>query len=217
MPEWLAWVEGWWATGDYDVARQVLQRGVGALLLLAFVQVLAQFRPLLGEHGLLPVPHFTARVRFRDAPSLFHWRYSDRLLVAVGWVGVVLAATTVVGLPQAGPWWVPTLVFLVLWWLYLSVVNVGQRFYGFGWEMLLCELAFLAAWLGSDAVPVPFVMVVAARWLLFRLELGAGLIKWRGDRAWRDLTALDYHHETQPMPGPLSPDPPRCRARSGSG
>jgi hypothetical protein len=42
------------------------------------------------------------------------------------------------------------------------------------------------------------------RWLLFRLEFGAGLIKMRGDRCWRDLTCLYYHHETQPMPGPLS-------------
>ena len=43
-----------------------------------------------------------------------------------------------------------------------------------------------------------------ARLLLFRLEFGAGLIKLRGDRCWRDLTCLYYHHETQPMPGPLS-------------
>ncbi|WP_407317857.1 lipase maturation factor family protein [Isoptericola halotolerans] len=197
-------VDGWWATGDYDVARQILQRGVGVLLCLAFLQVLGQFRPLLGDHGLTPVRAFTAHVRFRDAPSLFHWRYSDRLLAVVARVGVVGAASLVVGLPQAGPWWVPTLVLLLLWWFYLSTLNVGQRFYGFGWEMLLCEMTFLVAWFGSDAVPVPFLMVLAARWLLFRLELGAGLIKWRGGREWRELTALDYHHETQPMPGPLS-------------
>ena len=30
------------------------------------------------------------------------------------------------------------------------------------------------------------------------------MIKIRGGREWRDLTALTYHHETQPMPGPLS-------------
>jgi hypothetical protein len=42
------------------------------------------------------------------------------------------------------------------------------------------------------------------RWLVFRLEFGAGLIKMRGDRCWRDLTCLHYHHETQPMPNPLS-------------
>jgi hypothetical protein len=42
------------------------------------------------------------------------------------------------------------------------------------------------------------------RWVLFRLEFGAGLIKLRGDPCWRDLTCLYYHHETQPMPNPLS-------------
>ncbi|MFD0431407.1 lipase maturation factor family protein [Streptomyces zhihengii] len=42
------------------------------------------------------------------------------------------------------------------------------------------------------------------RWVLFRVEFGAGLIKIRGDACWRDLTCLYYHHETQPMPGPLS-------------
>ncbi|MFI2102418.1 lipase maturation factor family protein [Isoptericola sp. NPDC019693] len=208
MPEELAWqpdlLGGWWATVDYDVAREVLQRGTGALLCLAFLQALGQFRPLLGDHGLLPVRRFTAQVRFRDAPSLFHLYYSDRLLVVVGVLGTAGGAAVLVGLPQTGPWWVTTGVLLVLWAGYLSIVSVGQRFYAFGWESLLCELAFLAAWFGSPAVPVPFLLVLAARWLLFRLELGAGLIKWRGDRAWRDLTALDHHHETQPMPGPLS-------------
>lgn len=208
MPEQLAWqldrLSGWWATADYDVAREVLQRGVGALLCLAFLQALGQFRPLLGDRGLLPVRQFVARVRFRDAPSLFHLRYSDRLLVVVGVLGTTGGAAVVVGLPQTGPWWVTTVVLLALWAGYLSIVSVGQRFYAFGWETLLCELAFLAAWFGSPAVPVPFLLVLAARWLLFRLELGAGLIKWRGDPAWRDLTALDFHHETQPMPGPFS-------------
>ncbi|GAB3083530.1 lipase maturation factor family protein [Isoptericola nanjingensis] len=195
---------GWWATADYDVAREVLQRGVGALLCLAFLQALGQFRPLLGDRGLLPVRRFTARVRFRDAPSLFHLHYSDRLLVVVGVLGAAGGAAVVVGLPQAGPWWVTTVVLLALWAGCLSLVSVGQRFYAFGWETLLCELAFLAAWFGSPAVPVPILLALAARWLLFRLELGAGLIKWRGDPAWRDLTAMDHHHESQPMPGPFS-------------
>jgi hypothetical protein len=35
--------------------------------------------------------------------------------------------------------------------------------------------------------------------------LGAGLIKLRGDTCWRDLTCLDFHFETQPVPNPLSP------------
>ncbi|KAM8951463.1 lipase maturation factor 1 isoform 2-T2 [Lycaon pictus] len=34
--------------------------------------------------------------------------------------------------------------------------------------------------------------------------LGAGLIKIRGDRCWRDLTCMDFHYETQPVPNPVA-------------
>jgi hypothetical protein len=94
--------------------------------------------------------------------------------------------------------------FLVMWVLYLSIVNVGQTFYGFGWETLLLEAGFLAAFLGSRDSPPPLPVMVLFWWLVFRLEFGAGMIKMRGDRSWRDLTALYYHHETQPMPNPVS-------------
>jgi hypothetical protein len=77
-------------------------------------------------------------------------------------------------------------------------------FYSFGWEMLLLELGFLAAFLGSRSQAPSIVVIVLFWWLLFRLEFGAGMIKIRGGREWRDFTALTYHHETQPMPGPLS-------------
>ncbi|GGC13611.1 lipase maturation factor family protein [Cellulomonas carbonis] len=194
----------WFDAEGYSVAREVVQRGVAAVYVVAFVAVLRQFRPLLGENGLLPVPRFVARVAWRASPSLFHWRYSDRLVVAVGWVGAVVAAALVLGVPQAGPPWLPLVAFLALWVLYLSVVNVGQVFYGFGWESLLLEAGFLVAFLGSREVAPPVPVLVLLWWLVLRLELGAGLIKWRGDPAWRDLTALYYHHETQPMPGPLS-------------
>ncbi|MCU1573946.1 MAG: hypothetical protein JWO93_2028 [Micrococcaceae bacterium] len=194
----------WFDADGYYFARQVLQRGVAGVYLLGFAVVLTQFRALLGERGLLPVPAFLARASWRDAPSLFHWRYSDRLLLGVAWTGVAVALSLVLGLPQAGPPWVPLLAFLLLWFLYLSIVNVGQIFYGFGWESLLLEAGFLAAFLGSDQVPPPVTVLFLFRWLLFRLEFGAGMIKIRGDSVWRDLTALYYHHETQPMPNPAS-------------
>jgi hypothetical protein len=91
-----------------------------------------------------------------------------------------------------------------MWALYLSIVNVGQVFYGFGWETLLLEAGFLAVFLGPAGTAPPAPVLWLYRWLLFRVEFGAGLIKLRGDRCWRDLTCLDYHHETQPLPGPLS-------------
>jgi hypothetical protein len=182
--DWLDWFDA----HDFEIARQVLQRGVGAIAFLAFLSTLNQFRPLLGEHGVAPVPELLRIARRLRGPTLFRWGYTDRLLVAVAVAGLVLSASVVAGVPQLGPPWVPMLVFLAQWILYLSIVNVGQTFYGFGWEMLLCEA----------------LIIVAIWWLVFRLEFGAGMIKIRGGSEWRDLTALMYHHETQPMPNPLS-------------
>ncbi|MET0955357.1 MAG: lipase maturation factor family protein [Cryobacterium sp.] len=194
----------WFGTGDYDIARAVLQRGVAAIFLVAFASALAQFPALLGDTGLLPVRRFTAVVPFRRAPSLFHWRYSDRMLRLVAWTGIVISAALVFGLPQTGPAWLPMLAFLLLFAGYLSIVNVGQTFYSFGWESLLVEAGFIVAFLGSDAVATPLPVLLFLRWLVFRLEFGAGMIKLRGGQEWRDLTALYYHHETQPMPNPVS-------------
>ncbi|WP_210507066.1 lipase maturation factor family protein [Naasia sp. SYSU D00057] len=194
----------WLAANDSEIARQVLQRGIGAVYLIAFLSTLAQFPALLGERGLLPVPRLIARAGGAIGPTLFRWRYSDGLLRAVAIVGAVLAALVVVGLPQTGPPWVPMLVFLVMWALYLSIVNVGQTFYGFGWESLLLEAGFTAAFLGSNEVAPPTTIMILFVWLVFRLEFGAGMIKMRGGEEWRNLTALYYHHETQPMPNPVS-------------
>ena len=188
----------------YELARQVLQRGIAAVYLIAFITAAAQFPALLGEHGLLPAPRYLARTAGRGIPTLFRWRYSDRLLLAVAWTGAGAAALLVAGLPQAGPPWLPMLAFALIWFLYLSIVNIGQTFYGFGWESLLLEAGFLAAFLGSNEVAPPVTVIFLFRWLVFRLEFGAGLIKMRGDPVWRNLTALYYHHETQPMPNPAS-------------
>ena len=44
------------AAVDFGFAREVLQRGIAALYLVAFVSTLNQFRALLGDNGLLPAP-----------------------------------------------------------------------------------------------------------------------------------------------------------------
>jgi Lipase maturation factor len=194
----------WLQAPDYQLGRLLFERTLAAIYLIAFLVAANQFPALLGERGLLPAPRFLAAVPFRRSPSLFYLHYSDRLLTTVAWVGVVLAAAVVVGVPQSGPVWAPMLTWLTLWALYLSIVNIGQVFYGFGWESLLLEAGFLAIFLGPASIAPPIVIIWLIRWLLFRVEFGAGLIKLRGDPCWRDLTCLYYHHETQPMPNPLS-------------
>src|SRR5262249_25932333 len=98
-----------------------------------------------------------------------------------------------------------------LWVLYMSFVHAGQEWYGYGWEIQLLETGFLAIFLCPmlDARPFPrrappLAVIWLFRWLIFRIMLGAGLIKLRGDPCWRDLTCLDYHYLTQPIPNPLS-------------
>jgi hypothetical protein len=55
------------------------------------------------------------------------------------------------------------------------------------------------------AVPVHPLVNWAIRWHLFRIMLGAGLIKFRaGDVKWKNLTAMYHFYETQPVPNPLT-------------
>jgi hypothetical protein len=195
---------GWFSAPEYWLGRLVLERGAAAIYLIAFVAAAQQFRALIGEDGMLPVPQYLARQSFWRTPSLFHLRYSDRLFAIVSWSGAALSAAVVAGAADLVPLWAAMLMWLTLWVLYLSIVNVGQTWYGFGWESLLLETGFLAIFLGNDSTAPPVLILWLARWLLFRVEFGAGLIKMRGDPCWRNLTCLFYHHETQPMPGPFS-------------
>ncbi|HEY6498056.1 MAG TPA: lipase maturation factor family protein [Streptosporangiaceae bacterium] len=203
----------WFTAPDYWLARTAFQRGLAVIYLVAFVTAARQFRGLLGQHGLTPIPRYTARVPFRQSPSLFQLHYSDRFFAATAWGGVILAAALAAGLADLVPLWAAMLLWALPWALQVSILNVGQTWYGFGWESMLAETGFLAIFLGNRTTAPPVLTLYLLRWLIFRLEFGAGLIKLRGDRCWRDLTCLRYHHETQPMPGPLSwffhhlPDP----------
>jgi hypothetical protein len=194
----------WFTAPDYWVGRLALQHGVAAIYLIAFIVAARQFRALLGEQGMLPVPQFLAQRSFRNTPSIFYFHYSDRFFAGVCVFGAALSGAIVAGVPDLVPLWAAMLMWLVLWLLYLSIVNVGQAWYAFGWESLLLETGFLAIFLGNGHTAPPVLVLWLARWLLFRVEFGAGLIKMRGDKCWRDFTCLDYHHETQPLPGPLS-------------
>src|SRR5258706_11729184 len=189
---------------DFWLTRLVFQRALGLVYLISFLIALNQFRPLLGEHGLLPVPEFVRLVPFRETPSLFYLWPKDIAFQLAAWAGVLLSCLAVTGLSERFGLPVSMATWALLWVLYISFVNVGQIFYAFGWESILLEAGFYTIFLGSRNVPPPKVVIWMLRWLLFRIMFGAGLIKLRGDPCWRALTCLDYHYETQPMPNPLS-------------
>lgn len=189
----------------YALTRFLILRLLGLIYLCAFLVFVQQGLPLIGEHGLLPAKSFLAGTTFFEAPTLFRFAPSDGAMLAVGWLGVGLSALVLLGCTNA-------LVMAALWLLYLSVDHAGQLFWGFGWESQLLETGFLAVFFCPltsvtpfPQRPAPRVMIFLFRWLAFRIFLGAGLIKLRGDPCWRELTCLDYHFETQPIPSPLTP------------
>src|SRR4051794_31118992 len=188
----------------YWYSRFVFERGLALIYLIAFIVVVNQFIPLLGERGLLPVPRFVEAVPFRVSPSLFYFRATDVVFRVAGWLGVLLSLVALTGLVQHRSALAGAVVWALLWVLYLSFVNVGQTFYGFGWESLLLELGFFTIFAGATTAEPSLILNWIYRWTLFRLMFGAGLIKIRGDQCWRDLTCLDYYFETQPIPNPLS-------------
>ncbi|HMF69924.1 MAG TPA: lipase maturation factor family protein, partial [Flavitalea sp.] len=193
--------------------RFMILRLLGFIYAIAFLVAINQILPLIGSNGLLPVGEYLERVKdalgsktngFLRLPSLFWFDHSDSSLLVAAWIGFLLSCLVAAGFANA-------LVLAVLWFIYLSFVHVGQDWYGFGWEIQLTETGFLAIFLcplldmrpfPRAAPPLPVIYLF--RWLTFRIMLGAGLIKIRGNTMWHDGTALFYHFETQPLPGPLS-------------
>jgi hypothetical protein len=197
----------------YWLTRFLILRLLGAIYAVAFLIAINQIIPLMGSNGLLPVGTFLNRVSdalgssgagFVRLPSIFWFGHSDTGLLTAAWIGFFLSCVVISGYANA-------LILGVLWFLYMSFVHVGQDWYGYGWEIQLLETGFLAIFLcplldlrpfPKRAPPMP--IIVLFRCLIFRIMVGAGMIKIRGDEVWRNGTALYYHFETQPIPGPLS-------------
>src|ERR1051325_450375 len=186
-----------WSPKDYWLTRFVILRLLGLVYFVAFLIFVNQGLPLLGDHGLLPVRHFLTLYQSRFAspwdaflnyPTLFWFHYSDISFITLAWAGLILSFFVMIGFANV-------FMMLVLWFLYMSFVHVGQDWYGFGWDIQLLETGFLAVFLCPlfDARPFPktappVLVIWLFRWLTFRIMFGAGMIKLRNDSCWRDLT-----------------------------
>ncbi len=189
---------------NYELTRFCFQRALAFVYLMAFLAAARQFLPLCGEKGLYPISLFLRRVTFWNAPSLFFLRHDDRTLSAVAWTGVVLSLGALSGISEQHGLFFSMAVWALLWVMYLSFVNTGQLFYGYGWETLLLETGFLAIFMGSNDLRAAPILMWLGCWINFRVMFGAGLIKLRGDKCWWTLECMQYHYETQPIPNPLS-------------
>src|SRR5215831_17797059 len=207
-------LERFFALGNsYWLTRFVILRLLGFVYAFAFLVAANQLVPLIGERGLTPATHFLNAIQpqlgSRSAgmlrvPTLFWFGISDNALLIFPWLGFALSLVVLGGCANV-------ILLAVLWAMYMSIVHIGQIWYGYGWEIQLLETGFLSIFLCPllDGRPFPkcrppLLVLWLFRWLGFRIMIGAGLIKLRGDPCWRDLTCMVYHYETQPIPSPIS-------------
>lgn len=183
------------------LAVWVFLRLLALIYFAAFASLSVQITGLIGGEGILPASEFLDAARARwgssawvEVPTLFWLDPSDTMLEAVCYVGMAAALALLLAVFERA-------ALLLCFGLYLSLVSVGQDFTSFQWDMLLLESGFLALFLRL----APSIVVWLYRWLLFRFMLMGGVVKLAsGDPTWRNLTALNYHFETQPLPSPVA-------------
>jgi predicted DCC family thiol-disulfide oxidoreductase YuxK len=176
-------------------------RLLGLTFLAAFVSIGSQVTGLIGSDGILPVADKLAALaaehgpwRYWASPTLFWINSSDTALLAVCVAGAVAAALVVLNVLTR-----PMLMLAFV--LHLSLWSVMPVFGSIQPDALILEVGLLAIFLTAGSR----IVIWLFRWLLFRFMLLSGLVKLlTHDASWAQLTALNYHYETQPLPTPLA-------------
>lgn len=183
----------------YVASAHLFVRLLGMVYVFAFGAFLFQIGGLLGENGILPVGKFLRLVKARvkhpyyNVPTLFWLNSSNAALYTTILVGTICGFLLLAGV-------YPPLMLAILYILYLSIVSAGQDFLGFGWEMFLLEITVNAFFLSLTVIPNP-VIWLSLNLLLFRFHFQGGLVKFQSrDPNWRNLTAVAYHYQSQPLP-----------------
>jgi lipase maturation factor 1 len=172
----------------YALTTWLFLRAFGLVYLAAFLSLWSQISGLVGSQGILASD------------------WSDSSIQGLCLTGALASILLVADI-------VPALMAGVAWLIYTQLAALGGPFLGFQWDALLLEaglyVILLAPWtlrprvpsrLGIESTPPPAALWLL-RLLLFRVVFFSGYVKLAsGDAVWRDLTALRYHFETQPLP-----------------
>ena len=203
----------------YFWARRWFLRALGVIYLIAFASLWVQVDGLIGSDGVSPVNQFLPAVHAqlgKDAyailPTLCWFSTRNTFLHFLCGGGAVLSVLLIFGIA-------PGLSLVALFAFYLSLTIAGQTFLSFQWDVLLLEAGFLSIFLApwrlwpreliflpgspptATAAPVSRAGLFLLKFLLFKLMLMSGMVKLTsGDDCWWNLTALDYHYWSQPLP-----------------
>jgi hypothetical protein len=199
-------------TASFATGTRIFVGTVAVSNAVAFGSIWVQWRGLIGPSGILPAGQFLLAARnqlgaraFFDVPTLCWMFGTGRFIEVLCLLGIGLSLLLLAG-------YAPPVCLGLIWMFHLSLVSVGQIFFDFQWDALLLESTLIAVWLvpwtlGRARGPhdPPRLARYLAWWLLFRLMFLSGIVKLTsGDPTWRNLTALAYHYQTQPLPSPLA-------------
>jgi len=204
------WIWGAHVTPPGETVTAFLYlRLLGVVYAIAFVSLWTQVSGLIGSGGILPASATLQSLRSAEslglsrywlAPTLCWITSADWFLSALCAGGAALAVSLALG-------FAPVPCLIGLWAAYLSLATVCREFLWFQWDGLLLEAGFIALFLAPWGIlprphsAAPRGALRLTRWLLFRLLFASAAVKLAsGDPVWRDLTALRYHYETQPLP-----------------
>jgi predicted DCC family thiol-disulfide oxidoreductase YuxK len=193
----------------YLWARRWFLRALGLIYLVAFISLWVQIDGLVGRDGISPIDQFLPAVReqlgtraWSILPTLCWFNSSNAFLHLLCGGGVALSIVLIVGIA-------PAICLLGLFVFYLSLTIAGQTFLSFQWDILLLEAGFLSIFLApwqlwpkrGHEPPVSKPAIFLLKLLLFKLMVMSGVVKLTsGDPCWWDLSALDYHYWSQPLP-----------------
>ncbi len=180
--------------------QRLFLRALAVIYAIAFASLATQIVGLVGSQGIAPVQAYLARiaanfgaVRYFSLPTVFWLNPGDLPLRVLAWAGVALAGLLLLDRMER-------FILLLLYVLYLSFDMAGQMFLSFQWDSLLLETGFLAIFFGRS-IAGERVIAWLFRCLAFRLYFLSGYVKLAShDPTWANLTALDYHYHTQPLP-----------------
>ena len=189
------------APPQHNLVSWLFLRGLALIYFCAFVSFAVQSMGLIGSQGILPLSEFVDGLhtqigleRYWLVPMVFWLNSSDFFIQAVCWFGAILSVLLLFDVRSR---FCLCLVYI----LYLSLINAGQTFMAYQWDIFLVETGFLSIILSMS--PTPGIWLL--RWLMLRFMFMSGAVKLLSeDPNWANLSALSYHFLTQPLPTPLA-------------
>ena len=207
---------------SYKISSWIFGRMLGLVGIAAFLSFWVQADLIISSNGIVPFSENLNQIesfiiksdlnisKWLAKPTLLWLHQSDLWLNMVLLMGLISSLSLAIGL-------VPHVSILLSWVSYLSIASVSEPFLNFQWDALLLEVylisIFFVPWKVFDNKENTEPPLSIGRWLLWllimKLMFQSGIVKFTffdvdGSNAWRDLTALEYHFWTQPIPSWLS-------------